>query len=714
MSYSSLDQEAMRCGSPSDGNHNCAIGSGDPPENKPRRWISSLGFTGAIILIIGTLTIAAGLTVLVFFWCGAQKARAEQLPWESWMSIVAAGWLTKVVTISTAIIRIAVAAQAGLMMAIMASIVLEEYGVPLRSAPSFSLLRVSSPSPTAVLISQGREMSRSSKLSVTLVFVVALITQATQFASTILVSDFDTVRILGGVNTSAVAYTSGKFEDITSMPYPDVWRSTPGPYLRFAEHSQPGGQGDYYEDTGSTFRAFIPFPSQQERAFVRNYTGRATAFDARVICTSPSLEISGITSYPDLTLEGYISVNSSATGNAIIPYGETTQCPFTCLIYAVENLYNLPMKSAWTTAICSPPDILYQFSGDNSSGVGRPAHMYLILNTTAYRNGSWKGLVPDDESKLNLSASDLKFVTTRKGTWTEASSAPASMVISVTACFRLDDAFDSEVSVFSTADAPEPTLAWEFVLQDLTNTDDAPSNVSNIEYDTSGVLRQLGADGSNTSHSDRGVLNLKVGRRYSGTEGYFSWTNNTSWICDFPTQYVSNMSGTTGSSALLDFRWSSLIHWGHVALFHDALLATGSPAHALQALFTSAAQMNYADLMTRFNIRSGASYVQSIDVQIPDRWFGLIVVTVIIAVHIILVCWITAWFLRLNDMTMLGNSWQAVAQVISGTTNPILLDSTNWRDADVRHRIKHIGGAKDLVRISRNVETGRSELVLVS
>jgi hypothetical protein len=165
----------------------------------------------------------------------------------------------------------------------------------------------------------------------------------------------------------------------------------------------------------------------------------------------------------------------------------------------------------------------------------------------------------------------------------------------------------------------------------------------------------------------------------------------------------------------MDFSSSNLfgsrLHWGHAAIFYDALVATGSPARALQAHLTCAIQMNYADLMTRFNARSEATFVHSIEVQIPSRWIGLLVVAAILLVHMILLFWTTAWFLRSNDLTMLGNSWQAVAQVVSYTTNPILWDSTGKTDKNVNKEIERIGRTKDRVWISKNHETGRNEFV---
>lgn len=153
--------------------------------------------------------------------------------------------------------------------------------------------------------------------------------------------------------------------------------------------------------------------------------------------------------------------------------------------------------------------------------------------------------------------------------------------------------------------------------------------------------------------------------------------------------------------------------WGHISLFLDVLSTTQSPARALQAWLTTLNQMKYYNSVSRFSAKSEATYMFSTAVLVPSRWLGFIAVVAMTAVHVLLTLCIVVWYLLGTDHTMLGNSWQAVAQVVSDKTLPLLKKATNTKDTEVEELIQRGQGTRQKYSIIKSKTTGRLELVAV-
>lgn len=109
-----------------------------------------------------------------------------------WARIIDANWATRVLTMSTAVIRTAMATQASLATAMLAAVVLETIDTPLVQGLIYSVIRAVQAAPTILLLTaELRPKGRLSTLVFTLVVIEILVTLASQFFSTIFISDFE-------------------------------------------------------------------------------------------------------------------------------------------------------------------------------------------------------------------------------------------------------------------------------------------------------------------------------------------------------------------------------------------------------------------------------------------------------------------------------------------------------------------------------------------
>lgn len=126
-----------------------------------------------------------------------------------------------------------------------------------------------------------------------------------------------------------------------------------------------------------------------------------------------------------------------------------------------------------------------------------------------------------------------------------------------------------------------------------------------------------------------------------------------------------------------------------MALALQTLLAMFS----LQKFYESLAQATY-------DYTALASFAEP--ALIPGRWLGMILCATQVAVQICLVSAVAAYFLARTRVSAIGNSWQTVAQMVSGTTMPVLEQAGSMTD----------DGVKELIREQQGKETATEHGVL--
>ncbi|KAI9149994.1 hypothetical protein HJFPF1_09741 [Paramyrothecium foliicola] len=175
-----------------------------------------------------------------------------------------------------------------------ASIALEQYGVPLKSIAPISVARYANNVPSTA-VSWIFQTTLRRPLRIMAAFL-AFTTLASQFTSTLLVTDLDLAFLVSfdEIVPNAYKFISNNREPVVQHKISnwqflgDPWRSRLTASETFAEYSELVSSSDAgVDDTGPTVRAFLPLASQEFRQTIRYFQGMAPVQDARVSCIRP-------------------------------------------------------------------------------------------------------------------------------------------------------------------------------------------------------------------------------------------------------------------------------------------------------------------------------------------------------------------------------------------------------------------------------------------
>ena len=729
------------------------------PANEKRRPSirDSVGLARLCILTLGVAAIVAATALLAVLWSGASIAVNQGDPGYIWKSVVSRGWAPITVTLCAAAIRTAASLQAGVAMSMVASVVLEQHHVSLGDSAFLSIIRAVSVQPINLLFSGGRGIVRSlGPLGLFLIVTMSLTALASTFASSILLSDFGDIAILAPFTTSLITY--GNDSASTAM---DVWRSPPVQYPRFAEYTNGSRLvGEHIDDTGFAIRVPLPMADSVQRQTLREYTGPAVVFDDRVVCVAPrnltflsfnsTLGSRGTTSTALFAFRGIATFDSSQDLPPPLQ-GEMTgkQVPFYCHVPRTYLAIGLPSNITVCT-VRVPTAVGDQLSPlllgpaftrpMRSRSYIPPIFFVFKLTTSMGKRINWDDFgtktyfkrpqaLNQNETRGYEIPQDALAVS-KEGPWhqtrMESIEGLEGITFSVSTCVanNIGVAY-SNVTMTSQSDGPEPALAWQGGVRG------AQSDIADVwalRYDTAAVRRQLNATaGSSTlTRQQRGVMDLDFGAT--------NWTaplNVLNGGAEFnlvPEELFPELQtvrcGSNPSACSVDpsaMMASALDndvgHPTHVALFSDTLAETGSPARALQSWLNVMTRQKFYDSLGRFVFAGEAQYAQSVRVFAPQRWGGFFGVVAVLGCHLLAMACVTVWFLRATRHTMLGNSWQAVSQVVSDATLPLLQRAGYMKDSEVTGIIrKQMGeaGRYGIARLRKPDRESRRELVAIS
>lgn len=719
--------------------------------NEPDRhpW-DKIGMWGLIILVLGTTCIGIAIGILTFLWANSMAAPDGLGSGTFWRYIVFQGWATRLVTLCAAVIRLVIVSQAGLITSMIASILLEKLGVQLWAVPLLALVRSITVAPETLLrASLPNHFRLSSKvLCYFAILLSTLITLASQFFSTVLLSDFTNTTIVGDANKSSIPFTYTT-SAIAALPWgrSNEWQIMPDTYPRFAEyHEPPHDFAEDREDTGMTLRAFLPFREIERRIPIREYRGPATVFDSRVICVRPIVNITRIIAYKDPTfvpdtaasglyIEGVITLDPRNLPSDLPYHWRFRQREgggrFLCKIKD-DDVYGYNVLSLCEIWLDQPP-------GSHAAGI-------MVFNITMPENGSddiygiWYGYEEQVYNNQSMPWSILN-----SGIWTTASLGSSRHgLISMTMCISFASGLEFPVMLYSSTDGFEPSLKLDddktkTVFQTINTLTPTPNetqystmNTTQYIFNTEAIRYQMGVMHEISSLEDRGLLALN----FSATD----WTKpltNEEWtgpgnrmdLAD--TLYSIHLNATrlglpdaidglvsTTPSSVMVFAVGPGdlvdINYAYVALFQDIFASLQNPALALQALITIFNYGVYSRQMPFFSNSSEASIRNSVVVLIPRRWWGFIFILAIVLVHLALTFSIAIWFQFKTRTTMLGNTWQAIAQATSEVTMPIYSRATKMQDKEIKKILRRAAGSQQEFGISAATPSGRSELVRFS
>ncbi|RAL06825.1 uncharacterized protein BO97DRAFT_465635 [Aspergillus homomorphus CBS 101889] len=246
------------------------------PKRKQRSLCQRVDTTGVLTIFLGPPFLLLAVTFLVLFWWESIKAIHGGDPEVYWFRIVNADWATRLVTICTTAIRTVMAFQAGLATAMVAGIVLETKGIPLLQGPLYSILRAVKVAPSSLFTATNFRPHLPPLIS-TLIIAEVLVTAASQFLSTIYLSDFANGIFTQNNNSTNVSLLDTEYSIASGW-----WTMRPAASWTFAELSEDFKEESNFHDTGHTFRALLPFGEETQRTKLRRYRGPAPVMDHRV------------------------------------------------------------------------------------------------------------------------------------------------------------------------------------------------------------------------------------------------------------------------------------------------------------------------------------------------------------------------------------------------------------------------------------------------
>ena len=663
----------------------------------------ALGPVNVIILSAGTIFILIALGFLSFLWHGASvAANGQGDPGSFWQAIVARDWAASTITICAAVLRLAISSQLGVVVSMVGSLVLERYGVELGDAAFFTIVRAVSVQPAAVIFNKGKAVLRSSKVCGLVLLGSGIVAGVSTFTSTILLSDFTRIRILGPTNT-ATPVPDGFTISQTSGTSINLWRVPAVLNTRFAEDTTVDStqlQGSRVDDTGSMVRALVPLRTSQERSTLRSYTGLAPLFDTRFTCFAPKVTLTRFNLLQDPIASRLFHFRGAISGEIVFQDEDELAAVFQA--YNVSEIPRMFPRVPFSCAMASGS----QEQGESrnmtvclllSSDSVLSAQAYLVLNVTGTTDMVMTGLGFTD---INDIISRNETSVSSEGPWTTTKfpeqdtgidTFPAGLSISITACLTAKRGGIRFITAASENDGPEPTVAVT-----------PPATAGSFQrssYDSEDVRRQLGATQKTYNPSTRGILT------FSNGESWFPPTDNTDTIMSVDTStslsqlrqvaydpengdtWLSN--ATTNPAAVMAFPPGgnavsvSKGNPSYVSVFSDTIEQTRSPARAMQALHTSMLIQRFYGQLERTSYKANATTVFSVEVFIPSRWVGFGVVVAVVALHLVVVLSTTLWFIRHSQYTLLGNSWQAVAQITCDAALPFLKKTTGVIDGEV-------------------------------
>ncbi|KAK6500000.1 hypothetical protein TWF481_010357 [Arthrobotrys musiformis] len=552
-----------------------------------RGFVRAIGRYGIVIGALGTLILAGTSIFLVIFWQKSIQAQSGLVNGPV-HDILRKDWATRVVTITSVFIRLAISFQASLAVAMIASVFLESVGCRPAEIAEFSIIRcINSGPPTAILLMKRRFRSMTSVFYATIVLLSLLSGILSQLTSTVLLTDFGPARILGNSSQISVAYgVASEFELVSN-----VARSLPRAFPRFAEFTEAGNNSEQVVDTGSTFRAYLPIESAAQRSSLREYSGPAELINSRVVCIRPK-----ITNFRVEDVDSGISVeingNFDWDDTALI---EKCGCNPQQVYFSCAVPINVGPPGKWAISICDQQIYGWIYSGINHT--------------------------------ITASAKE---------------------------------------------DGIEPQLVWDKATR---------------SYSVNDIVNMLGAGQTRATNQERGIMNLQEDGEWKTPYGDTSGSEMEEEFSQAYT-YIGRALGDifSESDALVPEIYpypDPTLHRVHSIMFNSIITSTGNPALALQALLTTLQQMLFLEWLPVFTVSGSCSMVFSFAVNAPVRQTGLLIIIGNNLLHFLLFTASFLLFFRKTSVSLLGDSWSAVSQIVSPDTLPLVRGATELTDKEV-------------------------------
>ncbi|KAI0835720.1 hypothetical protein F5Y06DRAFT_305694 [Hypoxylon sp. FL0890] len=668
----------------------------------------SLGISNCVVIIGGTVLTFIAIGYLIFLWADGDRHTGGVEALHLWRTVMLEGWATRSVTLTAIILRVVSAAQAGICTSIVAALLLERRGVPLSRVAQLSITRSVNGGPRELLqwiiSSRGRSMTFTPEAF--LLLIVALTAFAIQFSSTILLSDFDTTRLVKYPNNTLVnlalsptaADNVGEFLTVGDLDSSTVLFGE----LDTPNDPTPNALG--ISDIGVKRRAFLPF-QKEDRVNVQLFEGAAFNLNTRSSCIRPSLTAKlYMDSQKFPAIEGTISYNQTFGAAGL-------DVPKTCYTsnesqntYCLPETFNCTIPSAskgetpleWPAAVCHLP-----INPDDSTHAMPAWDMH--SNPLDFTSGSWPSIVfvsnisrsfwSQLSKPLDLGTPDPY------GEWNTYEVEPSNL-LNISLCFSGVNTTVSALTMTGEIDQSEPELQW---------------NTTTYSFEVDSLQTLMGAGPERKTTEQRGVLSIKGDIQDPASPSAFS-VNSSSVAGVISASMQSFGNGVAADVWSNSGQWSSVgmcdhctIFTGSVSLdiatlFQHIINTSGRAAVAMDTYLAMLGRSWYYSLFQKFDVPGHVTVAFATEVLLPMYWDGITAVIVLVTVNIVCTWIITVLYICRARFTLVGNFWHAISQLISDDTLSVIEKSNGKKDDEVSKILK---STDQLVKIDRDRDSGR-------
>ncbi|KAK6836181.1 hypothetical protein PG987_006676 [Apiospora arundinis] len=342
-----------------------------------------------------------------------------------------------------------------------------------------------------------------------------------------------------------------------------------------------------------------------------------------------------------------------------------------------SNYHSLPALSVFRATSPQPWSLLRFL---RFTHVASSVYSVLVLLTFVLANISQftSTILISDFSRTNITRSYESVMVPHKvvwdelvlgdrGAWKTLSAQDGLHILSISVCFTQTPHVGVNVTMRGLSSRDEPTISW---LPSLSG----PTGIGNMS--TLAVREHYGVTNKLLSLPERGIMSLDLEISEKKSTEIFDVFRD--WSELFIMGYNGYGPGYNTSSP----------HDTTIAIFHHIIDQTDNPAYAIQTLFTMLFQMKYYDRSYAFAASGRANYDLGESVSIPVRWTGLYGTLAIVILHLAVVFLIAGLFSARTEVTLLDSYWQAVAQIVSVDTAPLLQQADDMRDDDVKNLLE--------------------------
>lgn len=701
---------------------------------RPHKWAHVLIFLTCLVLTLVT-------TFLAVLWFSNKSPL--------WHYIMEHNYATRFITGSTLVVRIMVDLQACVAATMLAALFLESRdGVALAESVAISIMRYDTTPLTLalpVLRGWGQQRKRIAYglLSALLLCLVAT-TMLLQLSSTILLMDLSIGSHPGLRHTRYLPLDfsyrclSEHCNEVylNQIPRISSWGMGPPSFPAFAElKSEADRSNPEIADTGVLLRAFPPYTDANTRENLQEYIGKALVIDARVSCQAPKIE--------DLVWTSPTYANFSGRITSRIPAPRLTEVAGTNFSCTYGNLNHLslcqisnnPFQPYFGSLRC-------QF--ENNS-VEEKTYVYDERPTTygtAFLvikaiNGSE---VPSSDSQLSADGITELIYQDEWLNLKKPMDDGSLAALSLSLCFAPWETARLPITMKSDQNRSEPRTTWQ-----------PPESVDSAgSFDMSQVLRQHGIGSyKHASSVDRGILNLTV-PSYQVTEADdrrprsqrpFVQTDTSEIGLSFgganvplASNWTIFLSGNILPSILTDFSYEPANVFAADPAVTNLFVSTleqSDVAHAMASIITVLSATSYYNQMPAFDYAANVSEILFQSVLIPLSRSGYTAFVYVLATHVVVVAIVVALFKLQTKLSLVGESWAAVAPLLAASTRndldlmdgddektfdeirEMLIDASGIDDERVVNRLRQRGVSGHAVRLEDGELTEDGETSLI-